>query len=201
MNKNIAIYWWAFNPPTLWHLHVIESVLNESNIEKIIIVPDWFRLDKKYNIKEENRNELIQIFINILKQKWLNIELETYFIKWKNKADTTTYQVDKYFIQKLWFQPYHVFWTDISWEIKKWSWNPNKYIEKSLKKIFIPRKNYDFISDNLENYTILNTEKESDISSTKIKENINKKNKINKLVLREIEEYIKNNKLYWWQNI
>jgi len=196
MNKNIAIYWWAFNPPTLWHLHVIENVFNNSDIEKIIIVPDWFRLDKNYKISEKDRNNLISIFIDELKINWYNVELDTHFLEWKNNSDTTTYEVDKYFIQKLWFQPFHIFWTDISSWIKNWSWNPNKYIQKKLKKIFIPRKGYEFEDFDLENFKLLDIEKHSDISSTKIKENINKKIKIDKLVTEKIEKYIIKNNLY-----
>ena len=198
--SNIAIYWWAFNPPTLWHLNVIKEVITNSNINKIIIVPDWLRLDKNYNIKEKDRENLINIFINNLKNEWLNVELENHFLKNKNNSDTTTYKVDKYFINKYKKQVYHIFWTDISWEIKKWSWNPNKYIQKKLKKIFITRKWYKFIPYWLENYILLKTKNISNISSTKVKETINKNQKIDKLVTKEIEEYIKNNNLYKWQN-
>jgi len=140
MNEKIAIYWWAFNPPTLWHLHVIKQVLNNSEIEKIIIVPDWIRLDKKYNISEEHRNNLINIFVKEAINLWYNIELENHFLNWENNSDTTTYQVDKYFTNKLWIQPYHIFWVDVSSWINTWSWNPDKYIQKKLKKIFVPRK-------------------------------------------------------------
>jgi len=201
MIDKIAIYWGAFNPPTLWHLHVIEQVFKYTEIKKIIIVPDWFRLDKNYWIDEKYRNDLINIFISELNKKWLNVEIETYFLEWKNKSDTTTYKVDKYFINKLKFQPYHIFWTDISNWIKNWSWNPNKYIQKKLKKIFIPRMWYKFDNFDLENYKLIETNIESNISSTKIKENINKNLKIDKLVMKKIEKYIKDNKLYWWLNI
>lgn len=196
MENKIAIYWWAFNPPTLWHLHVIEQVFNNTKIEKIIIVPDWFRLDKDYKISESHRNNLIEIFIQELNLNWFNIEIETYFLEWKNNSDTTTYEVDKYFIEKLNFKPWHIFWTDISSWIKTWSWNPNKYIQKKLKKIFIPREWYNFDDFDLENYKLINTNKTSSISSTQIKENINKNIKIDKLVMKKIEEYIKNNNLY-----
>ena len=87
MSNKIAIYWWAFNPPTLWHLHVIKEVFNNTDIEKIIIVPDWFRLDKDYKISEKDRNNLIKIFIDELQINWYRVELETYFLKWKNKSD------------------------------------------------------------------------------------------------------------------
>ena len=55
MNKKTAIYGWAFNPPTLWHKYVIKEVLEQSStIEKIILVPDGMREDKKYGISMED---------------------------------------------------------------------------------------------------------------------------------------------------
>ena len=196
MSKQIAIYWWTFNPPTLWHSHVIKQIFKNTNIEQIIITPDWVRKDKDYKINEEFRIELINIFISELKQDWYNVVLDNYFLKWKNKSDTTTYEVDKYFISKLDSQPYHIFWTDISEWIKNWSWNPNKYIQKKLRKIFIPRKWYQFNSYDLENYQLIDIDFESDISSTQIKEKINKKNKIDNLVTDNVKKYIINNNLY-----
>jgi len=196
MSKQIAIYWWAFNPPTLWHSHVIKQIFKNTNIEQIIITPDWVRKDKDYKINEESRNELINIFLRELKQDWYDVVLDNYFLKWKNKSDTTTYEVDKYFISKLGNQPYHIFWTDISEWIKNWSWNPNKYIQKKLKKIFIPRKWYTFNHYDLENYQLINVDFESNISSTQIKEKISKKNKIDNLVTYNVKKYIINNNLY-----
>jgi len=196
MNEKIAIYWWAFNPPTLWHLHVIKEIFNNTDIKKIIITPDWLRLDKDYKISEFHRSNLLKIFVDELKNKWYNIEIEDYFLKWKNNSDTTTYEVDKYFIKKLWFQPYHIFWTDILNWIENWSWNPNQYIERRLKKIFISRKWYIFNKKNLENYKLIDSVNQYDISSTETKENINKNLKIDTLVLKQIEDYINNNNLY-----
>ncbi len=194
--QKTAIFGWAFNPPTLGHIHIIKQVFLNSNIEKIIIAPDWLRLDKNYNISEKYRENLINIFVSELKNDWFNIELDNYFLKWKNKTDTTTYEVDKYFINKLWLQPFHVFWTDVSWWIKDWSWNPDKYIQKKMKKIFIPRLWEKFNDFDLENYELLKTDSQSDISSTKVRNNIKNNNKISELVSQNIQEYIIQNNLY-----
>lgn len=194
--QEIAIFWWAFNPPTLWHYHIIEQVFKNSDIEKIIIVPDWLRLDKNYAINEKDRKKMIEIFVNELNKNWYNIELDDYFLEWKNNSDTTTYEVDKYFINKLGFQPYHIFWTDISEWISNWSGNPDKYIQKKLKKIFVPRKWYIFDNYDLENYELLEIDSESSISSTKVKNNIQNTQNISKLVNINIEEYINKNNLY-----
>ena len=196
MKSTTAIYWWAFNPPTLWHLHVIKQVFEKSNIKKIIIVPDWIRDDKDYSISENHRKKIINIFIKELKNEWFNVELENYFIDWKNNSNTTTYKVEKYFTQKLKNQPFHIFWVDISEWIKYWTWNPNKYIQKKLRKIFIPRKWYEFSSYDLERYKLLKIDKQSAISSTEVRVNINNIDKLSKLLMKDIHNYIKENNLY-----
>ncbi|MFK7780124.1 MAG: adenylyltransferase/cytidyltransferase family protein [Candidatus Gracilibacteria bacterium] len=194
--SKIAIYGGAFNPPTLGHYHIIEQIFKNSSIEKIIIVPDGVRLDKEYFINKEDRFELINIFIKELNQKGYNIELNNHFFEGKNDSDTTTYEVDKYFINKLGFEPYHVFGTDISGGIKNWSGNPNKYVEKKVKKIFVPRGGSIFNDYDLENYELLNTDSQTDISSTKVRNNIANNKNINKFVSIEIKEYIIERNLY-----
>lgn len=196
MNSKIAIFWGAFNPPTNGHFHVIEKILKNTDIEKVIITPDGLRLDKNYWIEEKHRKKMIQIFINELIEKWFNIEIDNHFLENKNNWDTTTVKVDLYFKEKLWLSPWHIFWTDISNEIKNWTWNPNKYIEKELKKIFIKRPWYDFNNLNFENFILINPEKKLDISSTIVRKNKNLNIPISNLVIKEIEEYIIKNNLY-----
>ena len=195
MKSNIAIYWWAFNPPTLGHLHVIEQVFLLSDITQIIIVPDGPRDDKNYAIEDKHRINLIYLFIQYLEKYWFNIEIDTQFLKNK-KSNTTTREVDKYFIHKLGFQPYHIFWTDVSHSIDKWSWNPGMYIQKKLKKIFVPREWYKFIKNDLENYILINTNKTSSISSTLAKENIKKVICNKNILMNNINDYIKKNNVY-----
>ena len=115
---------------------------------------------------------------------------------WKNNSDTTTYEVDKYFIEKLIIQPWHIFWTDISSWIKNWSWNPDKYIQKELKKLFIHREWHDLDHFDLENYELIPTDRNVDVSSTEVKKNIKNSLKISKLLVKKIEEYIIKNNLY-----
>jgi nicotinic acid mononucleotide adenylyltransferase len=50
----------------LGHFHVIEQIFKNTDIDKLIIVPDGLRLDKDYNIDEIHRKELISIFIEEL---------------------------------------------------------------------------------------------------------------------------------------
>ena len=60
--NNIAIYWGAFNPPTIWHFEIIEKLLTKNIVEKIIFSPDWTRKDKDYKVQNIDRERMIKIF-------------------------------------------------------------------------------------------------------------------------------------------
>ncbi len=197
--ENIAIYWGAFNPPTIWHQKVIEWVLeqNQEKISKIVFSPDWSRADKNYKIDEKHRRKLLEIFYDILKSKWLNVCFEKYFLEQKN-WNTTTLEVNKYFTEKFGFPPYHIFWTDVIPNMKNWYWNDNWYIEKQLKKLFLKRVGYENQKElkNMDNYIVLDIET-PEVSSTMVRESILKvSEEAEKLVHPEIFRYIKDNKLY-----
>jgi len=196
MEKEIAIYWWSFNPPTLGHKHVIESVLNKTKIESIILNPDWERLDKDYNIEKKHRKLMIDLFHNDLNNSWLKVDVEEYFMNWKNWRDTTIMQVKDYYKEILWFEPWFIFWTDVINAMPKWKDNKDKYIEKKLKKIFIPRPWSKYNLDWFENYIVLDSNL-VDISSSQVKEELIKnKNNVNELINKDIKEYINENNLY-----
>lgn len=194
--KNIAIYWGSFNPPTLWHKYVIESIISKSKIEKIILNPDWYRLDKDYKIDQKTREDLVDIFFEELKEQWINIDINKYFFNWENARDTTIMQVKDYYKDQLWFEPSFVFWTDVIPAMPTWKDNKNKYIEKKLKKIFIPRPWTKYDLTWFENYIVLDTPM-IDISSTMVKQNLlNNKENINNLLSNNIKEYVIKNNLY-----
>ncbi len=196
MEKEIAIYWWAFNPPTLAHQTVIQKVLTTTDVQKIILTPDWDRLDKNFWITHLDRKKLINIFYQKLLKMWLNIEYCDYFLEWKNKSNTTTMWVNKYFTDKFWFSPWHIFWIDVAKDMPKWSWNKERFIEQDLKKIFIPRAWYEFQKEELNNYVILELDFMTNISSTMAREMIKNKQKTNGILFSEIRKYIDENNLY-----
>lgn len=192
--ENIAIYWGAFNPPTIWHFEIIERLLTKKIVEKIIFSPDWQRKDKDYKISFEKRTRILEIFFEELKQRWLNVDFEEYFLK--NPWNTTTMQVEQYFSNKLWFQPYHIFWIDTISNMPNRLWNTNKYIENKLKKIFIKRKWF-LVPENIDmqNYTMLDLEI-LEISSTTVREMIKNKMKIEHILTPKVRDYIEENWLY-----
>lgn len=192
--ENIAIYWGAFNPPTIWHFQVIKWVLEKGIVDKIIFSPDWQRKDKDYKISFEKRTRILEIFFEELKQRWLNVDFEKYFLK--NPWNTTTIQVEQYFSNKLWFQPYHIFWVDTISTMPNRIWNTDKYIENKLKKIFIKRKWF-LVPENIDmqNYMMLDLEI-LEISSTTVREMIKNKMRVEHILTPKVKDYIEENWLY-----
>ena len=196
MNKKIAIYGWAFNPPTLWHKFVIKEVLEQSQtVEKLILVPDGIREDKEYGISMEHKLELAKLFHEDLVKEWLNVSLDTHFLEWKNGWNTCTVQVDEYFKKLYWWPVTHVFWSDVVNEIGNWVWNENGHIEKNLKKVIIHRKGYDFDKKKIENYEFISSQPLS-ISSTMVRERIKILEQVEALLIPQVAEYIERRKLY-----
>lgn len=192
--ENIAIYWGAFNPPTIWHKLVIEKLLTQNEVSKIIFSPDWERRDKNYQINSTDRIKMLQIFFAELKQRWLNVDFEDYFLK--NPWKTTTMEVENYFTNKLWFSPHHIFWIDTISNMPNWVWNTEKYIENKLKKIFIKRKGFEVpINLEMQNFKILDLEI-LEISSTTVREMIKNKMRVDHILTPKVRNYIEENWLY-----
>lgn len=192
--ENIAIYWGAFNPPTIWHKLVIEKLLTQNEVSKIIFSPDWERRDKNYQINSTDRIKMLQIFFTELKQRWLNVDFEDYFLK--NPWNTTTMEVEKYFSNKLWFNPHHIFGIDTIWSMPNWVWNTDRYIQDRLKKIFIKRRWFEVPTNlDMKNYEILDLGI-LEISSTTVREMIKNKMRVDHILTPNVEAYIKQNWLY-----
>lgn len=192
MKNNIAVYGGAFNPPTLWHEKVISWILTSQKVEKIILSPDGYRLDKNYGISQEKRKEIIYIFFEELLKKWLNVELETHFLEAKSWNFTNTIAVDKFFQEKLGFAPYHIFGSDVIEWMKNWSGNDNWYIEKQLKKLFVSRPGYELQLDNIENYILADIPDIMEISSTVVREMLSVRQDVSEIVTGWVSQYIQN---------
>lgn len=130
--ETIAIYWGAFNPPTVWHQKVITQLLTKWYVDKIIFSPDGQRTDKNYGISSQDRNEILHTFASEISQQWYNIEFEDHFLH--DTSFTTTMQVEAYFREKLWFSPQHIFGIDTITSLPNWTGNVDKYLEKNSKK-------------------------------------------------------------------
>lgn len=196
----IAIWGWAFNPPTIAHTNMFFQVLNETDIDKIILCPDGKRSDKDYGIPMSDKIEISRLYCESLKQQWLNIEMDSYFLEWKNNGPTTTIAVDKYFREKYWNDIWHIFWADVIPTMHSWEWNTDNYIEKKLKKVLLRRPGYPIEAEKygIENYQILDTKFLKDISSTMVRNMILQgREEVSEIIgATQILDYIQQNNLY-----
>lgn len=194
--KETAIFAGAFNPPTIWHKTVIRQILTSESVSKVIFSPDWVRLDKNYWTTREERLEMNRLFYEDLLKEWFNVWFDDYFLN-ESPDITCTIEAEKYFTKKLWFQPYHIFWTDVIKNMHNWRLNHDHYIEKKLKKIFLLRKGVWVPNEieNMENYILLDLEIPQ-ISSTMVREMIKNKIKVDSLISPWVKSFIKENKLY-----
>lgn len=196
--ETIAIYWGAFNPPTLAHAQAVQEVLKRKAASHIILSPSGEREDKNFWIPHMNRKKLIHIFLELLKKDGLSVSLDTHFFEGNNGWHTTTTAEEVYFRKKLWFSPAFIFGSDVAKNIPWWSNNEGKFIEERLRKIFImrPWEHFDFIANGFKEYTLLDIPDMLDISSSLAREMVARKRSVNGILFPEISAEIKENDLY-----
>lgn len=194
MNNKIALYWWAFNPPTIWHFQVIQKLLTLKQVDKILFCPDWYREDKNYWISCEKRIQLINIFFQELINMWLNVELLDHFLN--NNVTTTTIWVDEYIKSKFDAEIFHIFWIDVIDNIKNWSWNKNWVIQKNLNKIFLMRKWYKIWNlSEFDKYKIIDLDV-LEISSTTVRGMIKTKISVKNILSPWVFDFVLQENLY-----
>ncbi len=196
--EQVAIYWGAFNPPTLAHAQVVREVLYRQSATQVILSPSGVREDKNFGISQSERRKLIEIFFEVLKKDGLPVLLDTYFFEGKNTWITTTIWEEKYFREQLWVSPAFIFWSDVAPNMSWWSNNPDRFIEERLKKIFIKRPGFefDFEANGFREYTLLDIPHMLDISSSLAREMIQNKRSVEWVLLPEIAHEIETRKLY-----
>lgn len=196
--KQTAVYCGAFNPPTIAHKNVIESVINVWLADRIIFCPTGPREDKTYGIKEEIREEIFEIFSKEIHTLWIPMEVSRYFYQDGSSVNTTTRWVDTYITQEYWVRPHHIFGYDVISKIADWSDNPWKYIEKKLKKIFISRPEYIADFSGLCNYQVIDLgERNINISSTLVRKILNKWWKISHLTTPNVGSFLEENSIIY----
>lgn len=192
--EKIAIYWGAFNPPTLWHKEVIIQTLSRQHVDKIIFAPDGKRKDKNFGISTKKRQEVIEIFAWEMEWSWFNVEFDDYFLK--KDGNTATIEVDRYYQEKLGVVPYHIFGIDTITSMPTRIGNEHGYIQNGLRKIFVQRKWFQIPKNlNMQNYIILDLDI-LEISSTTVREMIKNKLKVDHILTPKVHEFISNEELY-----
>lgn len=179
----IGIFIGSFNPPHLGHLDIINYLLNKKYVDKILIVPTKNYWNKTNLIDINKRIAMLKFYEND------NIKVDT-----SNNNYQYTYQLmrklkKEYSHDEL----YLIIGADNIINFKKWK-NYEELLTYNI--IIMTRNNIDILkytSHLTGKFTVVNDYNFTDISSTKIRNNVflNKK-----YLQKDIYHYIIENKLY-----
>ena len=183
----IGIFGGSFNPIHNQHVGMMEHVLEKGFVDKIWIIPCKNHAFDKSLVRGKQRIEMINLAIRgISNVEVCDIELKSEGINYT--FDTITKLKEKYN-----HEFYLIVGTDILHEIKKW-YRYNELLDL-VKFVVVKRPNYPVI--NIPGLKIHGKIIEPIIlSSTLVREKVKKGESLKKLVSLEVEQYIKENRLY-----
>ena len=180
----IGVYVGSFNPPHKGHIKIANHLIENKYVDKILIIPTNNYWNKTNLIDLNHRINMLNIFKNenIIINNTLNNLEYTYQIIRELKKDNNEYSL--------------ILGADNITNFDKWK-NYKELL--NLELLIINRNNID-IKEHLDKinkknkYKIINI-KNIDISSTYIRENLNKKDILN-IIDKRVLDYIKKEKLY-----
>ena len=181
----IGVFGGSFNPPHLMHLNIAKDLLRLKYLDKVIFVPTGNKYSKDDLIDIKYRLEMLKIMT-----KYYNDMIVS---DYENQDRVVyTYETLDYFKKKyLGSEIYFILGADNLKQIG--TWKNSEYILSKYKFLVINRGNDKIVaSDNIVVTNILN----SDISSTFIRNNIDKNDIIKKYLDKNVLEYIRKEKLY-----
>lgn len=191
----IGIFGGSFNPPHKMHLNIVEELLNNKILDKVIIVPTGLHYSYKNNlISNEHRFNMLKIMTKHNKQ----IEVSDFEFKDEeiHSYDTLEYYKNIYKNDTLYF----ICGLDNLSYVDKWY--KGEYLLKNYKFLVITRdtNNLDEILNKYKTYQeniIITSIKSNTISSSFVRQELQKKNyNLSSYVDQEVLEYIKENNLY-----
>ena len=191
----IGIFGGSFNPPHKMHLNIVEELLNEKVLDKVIIVPTGLHYSYKNNlVSNEHRYNMLKLMtkhndkIEISDYEFKDEEIHSY--------DTLEYYKDIYKNDTIYF----VCGLDNISYVDKWY--KGEYLLNNYKFLVITRdtNNLDEILLKYEKYKdniIITNIKSNTISSSYIRDELKEKNyNLNDYLDQKVIDYIKENNLY-----
>ena len=191
----IGIFGGSFNPPHKMHLNIVEELLNEKVLDKVIIVPTGLHYSYKNNlVSNEHRYNMLKLMtkhndkIEISDFEFKDEEIHSY--------DTLEYYKDIYKNDTIYF----VCGLDNISYVDKWY--KGEYLLNNYKFLVITRdtNNLDEILLKYEKYKdniIITNIKSNTISSSYIRDELKEKNyDLNDYLDQKVIDYIKENNLY-----
>ena len=181
--KTIALFGGSFDPPHFGHKMVVDEALNVLKIEKLIVVPTFLNPFKSASyFTTEERLQLTQKLF----ESFSNVEVDAYEIN--EQKPTPTVQTLRHF-QKFYDVRYIIVGADNLENIEKWQ--EFDYLNATITWVVATRAGYALKGDKLRAFKRLNVE--VDISSTQIREEIEKESlymSINEMSVEERAERI-----------
>ncbi len=124
----------AFDPPHVGHTAIVRALLHFRSPLQIVIIPSGKRDDKSYCVSDEDRMNMLEIFVWEINDP--RVIIDDYFIhEWK--WEMITRDVDKYVREKYREESIHIFGTDTIPSMS--DWDSEQYAAKVVKKLFVPR--------------------------------------------------------------
>ena len=191
----IGIFGGSFNPPHKMHLNIVEELLNEKVLDKVIIVPTGLHYSYKNNLaSNEHRYNMLKIMTKH------NNKIEVSDFEFKDEEihsyDTLEYYKNIYKNDTIYF----VCGLDNISYVDKWY--KGEYLLNNYKFLVITRdtNNLDEILLKYEKYKdniIITNIKSNTISSSYIRDELKEKNyNLNNYLDQKVIDYIKENNLY-----
>lgn len=191
----IGIFGGSFNPPHNMHKNIALKLINKRYLDKVIFVPTGDKYNKDGLLNQKDRYNMVKLMI----EGCDNLEVSDYEF---NKL-TYTYETLDYF--KNIYKDDDIYFICGSDNLKQITlWRKYDYILRNYKMIVIRRNNDDIdkIINNLLIYyknIICITDIQNSLSSTLIRENLNKNN--DTYLLQNMDanvlKYIKNNSIIY----
>ena len=177
----LGVYVGSFNPVHIGHIDVVNYLINEKYVDKVLIVPTLNYWNKNNLIDIKHRINMLKIFEN------KKIKIDT-----KNNKYIYTYELLNKISKEYDDELYLIMGADNIIEFDKWK-NYKELLK--YKIIIVNRDNIDiekYIKKyNTNNFIVVSNYKYIDISSTEIRNNLN-----SKYLDERVRDYINKNELF-----
>lgn len=190
MNKlKVGFFGGCFNPPTNVHINLAKNLIKDKILDKVVFVPVGDYYKKQDLASAQDRYNMLKIAC----KDYENIEVEDLAVTHQDKL----YAIDTF---KLIYNKYHKI-ADIylimgSDNFEKMpTWKNYEELMQNYKFIVIERLNHKN-EVNLENILFYKTNPTEDISSTFIRDKLNKNEDTSKYLDKNVLEYIQANRTY-----
>jgi nicotinate-nucleotide adenylyltransferase len=186
--KKIGILGGTFNPPHITHLMIADQVANQLGLDKVLFIPDYLppHADLKTTIAAEHRVEMVRLAIED------NPLFDLDLIEINRGGQSYTFDTIKALKE---MHPENDYYFIIGGDMADYlpTWHRIDELVKLVQFVGVDRPAY----ERQDRYPIIwvDTPK-TDISSTKIRQNVKNGCSIKYQVPQKVEEYIKEHKLY-----